>query len=71
MRRSRIQVTGASGSGTTTLGRALADLWSVPHADADDHLFVPPVVDRHPVRPPKTHLTVGASPPTIAECRSR
>jgi hypothetical protein len=48
MRRSRIQVTGASGSGTTTLGRALADLWSVPHADADDYLFVPtapPYVD--------------------------
>ena len=34
-------MTGASGSGTTTLGRALADLWSVPHADADDYYWVP------------------------------
>ncbi|WP_235451045.1 hypothetical protein [Frigoribacterium sp. RIT-PI-h] len=34
-------MTGASGSGTTTLGRALAEHWSVPHADADDYLFVP------------------------------
>lgn len=32
---------GASGTGTTTLGRALADHWSVPHADADDFFWVP------------------------------
>ncbi|OJX80810.1 MAG: hypothetical protein BGO91_12540 [Leifsonia sp. 71-9] len=41
MRRSRVHVLGASGSGTTTLGRALADCWSVPHADADDYFWVP------------------------------
>lgn len=41
MRRSRLHVTGASGSGTTTLARALADAWSVPHADADDYFWVP------------------------------
>lgn len=32
---------GASGSGTTTLARALADQWSVPHADADDYFWAP------------------------------
>lgn len=37
----RILVTGASGAGTTTLGRALADAWSVPHADADDYFWLP------------------------------
>ncbi|WP_086472711.1 hypothetical protein [Plantibacter elymi (nom. nud.)] len=41
MRRSRVHVMGASGSGVTTLGRALADHWSVPHADADDYFWVP------------------------------
>lgn len=42
---------GASGSGTTTLGRALADHWSVPHADADDYFWVPtvpPYVEKRP-----------------------
>ena len=38
---SRLHLTGASGSGTTTLGRALASHWSVPHADADDYFWVP------------------------------
>jgi len=37
----RLHLTGASGSGTTTLGRALASSWSVPHADADDYFWVP------------------------------
>ena len=32
---------GASGSGTTTLARALASQWAVPHADADDYFWVP------------------------------
>ncbi len=51
MRRSRVHVMGASGSGTTTLGRALANYWSVPHADADDYFWVPtdpPFVARRP-----------------------
>lgn len=34
---------GASGSGTTTLGRALADYWAVPHADADDYFWIPTI----------------------------
>lgn len=40
---------GASGSGTTTLARALANHWSVPHADADDYFWLPsdpPYVDK-------------------------
>src|ERR1700712_1502907 len=37
----RLHLTGASGSGTTTLGRALASRWSGPHADADDYFWVP------------------------------
>ncbi|MDN4161073.1 hypothetical protein [Nocardioides abyssi] len=51
MRRCRLHVVGASGSGTTTLGRALADAWSVPHADADDYFWVPsdpPYVEKRP-----------------------
>ncbi|PKH40470.1 Adenylate kinase [Nocardioides alpinus] len=41
MRRCRLHVVGASGSGTTTLARTLASYWSVPHADADDYFWVP------------------------------
>lgn len=41
MRRCRLHVMGASGTGTTTLGRALADYWSVPHADTDDYFWLP------------------------------
>lgn len=37
----RVHVLGASGSGTTTLGRALADAWAVPHADVDDYFWEP------------------------------
>lgn len=44
---------GASGSGTTTLARALAGHWAVPHADADDYFWVPtdpPYVEKRPER---------------------
>jgi hypothetical protein len=41
MRRCRLHITGASGTGTTTLGRTVADAWSVPHADADDYFWLP------------------------------
>lgn len=41
MKRSKIHIAGASGSGTTTLGRALANYWSVPHADTDDYFWLP------------------------------
>lgn len=39
--RCKVHVMGASGAGTTTLARALANRWSVPHADADDYFWVP------------------------------
>ena len=42
---------GASGAGTTTLARAMADHWAVPHADADDFYWVPsnpPYVEKRP-----------------------
>ena len=42
---------GASGAGTTTLARAMADHWSVPHANADDYFWVPsdpPYVEKRP-----------------------
>ncbi len=37
----RVYVLGASGSGTTTLGDALAAALGVPHADSDDFLWLP------------------------------
>jgi adenylate kinase family enzyme len=37
----RVHITGASGSGVTTLGRALAAAWSVPCHDADDYYWQP------------------------------
>jgi adenylate kinase family enzyme len=37
----RIHITGASGAGVTTLGRALADALALPHHDADDYLWRP------------------------------
>jgi len=47
----RVLVIGATASGTTTLARALADRWSVPHADTDDYFWVPtdpPYTDKRP-----------------------
>lgn len=44
-------VTGASGAGSTTLGRALADRWFAPHADVDDYFWLPtspPYVHKRP-----------------------
>ena len=39
--RRRIHITGASGSGTTTLGAALAERLSVPHFDTDEFYWYP------------------------------
>jgi adenylate kinase family enzyme len=36
-----IHILGASGSGTTTLGRALAERLNYPHFDTDDYFWVP------------------------------
>jgi adenylate kinase family enzyme len=41
MKGRRIHVTGASGSGVTTLGRALADALALPHHDTDDYFWQP------------------------------
>ena len=52
LRSCRLLITGASGAGTTALGRALADRWSVPHADVDDYFWVPtspPYTEKRPV----------------------
>jgi adenylate kinase family enzyme len=37
----RIHILGASGSGTTILGRALADCLTYPHFDTDDYFWLP------------------------------
>ena len=37
----RIHVTGASGAGTTTLGRALAEALGCAHFDSDDYFWLP------------------------------
>src|SRR5262245_52760936 len=37
----RIHILGASGSGTTSLGRALAARLACPHLDTDDYFWVP------------------------------
>lgn len=51
----RLHITGASGAGVTTLGRALADATALPHHDTDDYFWLPteppyrlkrPVADR-------------------------
>ncbi|MBV8923972.1 MAG: hypothetical protein JOZ74_01245 [Bradyrhizobium sp.] len=43
MKSRRIHVTGASGSGATTLGRALAGALALPHHDTDDYYWLPTV----------------------------
>jgi adenylate kinase family enzyme len=55
MRTRRVHITGASGAGVTTLGRALAGALAIPHHDTDDYYWLPtsppfrtprPVADR-------------------------
>lgn len=41
MKPCRVHITGASGCGVTTLGRALAQAWSVPCHDSDDYYWLP------------------------------
>jgi adenylate kinase family enzyme len=41
MKSRRIHITGASGAGVTTLGRALADALAIPHHDTDDYFWQP------------------------------
>jgi adenylate kinase family enzyme len=58
----RIHITGASGSGTTTLGRALATRLSWPHLDGDDFYWLPPVPPFANKRDPaeRTRLALNA-----------
>lgn len=49
----RIHITGASGSGTTTLGRAVASALAVPHHDTDDYIW-------RPTEPPYAELRPAA-----------
>lgn len=41
MEAQRVHIVGAAGTGTTTLGRELANVWAVPHADVDDYFWEP------------------------------
>lgn len=41
MRTRRIHIVGASGSGVTTLGHAVADALAIPHHDTDDYFWLP------------------------------
>jgi adenylate kinase family enzyme len=41
MKTCRIHITGASGAGVTTLGRAMADALAIPHHDTDDYFWKP------------------------------
>ncbi len=41
MKTCRVHITGASGAGVTSLGRALADSLAVPHHDTDDYFWLP------------------------------
>jgi adenylate kinase family enzyme len=43
MKSRRFHVFGASGSGATSLGRALADALALPHHDVDDYFWLPTV----------------------------
>jgi len=53
MKTRRIHILGASGSGVTTLGRALADALALPHHDTDDYLW-------RPTTPPYRELRAAA-----------
>jgi len=41
MQSRRIHIMGASGSGVTTLGRAVANALALPHQDSDDYFWLP------------------------------
>jgi adenylate kinase family enzyme len=41
MKTCRVHITGASGAGVTSLGRALADSLAIPHHDTDDYFWRP------------------------------
>jgi len=61
----RIHITGAAGSGTTTLGRALADATGALHLDTDDAYWLPtdpPYQQKRPVPDRLAMLEAAADP---------
>jgi adenylate kinase family enzyme len=56
MKSCRIHITGASGAGVTSLGRALAGALSIPHHDTDDYFWQPTSPPYHNKREPADRL---------------
>ena len=56
MKSRRIHLMGASGSGVTTLGRALAGRLALPHHDTDDYFWLPTVPPYRTTRPAADRL---------------
>lgn len=56
MKSRRIHLMGASGSGVTTLGRALAGRLALPHHDTDDYFWLPTVPPYQTTRPAAERL---------------
>ncbi len=54
----RVLITGASGSGTTTLGRALAAELKTPFFDADDYFWLPTQPPYQQKRDPSARLSL-------------
>ena len=54
----RILITGAAGSGTTTLGRALAARLGYTHEDTDTYYWVPTDPPYTTIRPPGERITL-------------
>lgn len=57
----RVYITGAAGSGTSSLGRALAERLSVPHLDTDDFFWAPSEVPYTAKRPVAERLALIAA----------
>jgi len=56
MKSRRIHLMGASGSGVTTLGRALAARLALPHHDSDDYFWLPTAPPYQTTRPAAERL---------------
>ncbi|MDN5005168.1 hypothetical protein ACFQZO_30385 [Bradyrhizobium sp. GCM10027634] len=56
MKSRRIHLMGASGSGVTTLGRALAARLALPHHDSDDYFWLPTAPPYQTTRPAADRL---------------
>ena len=56
MKTRRIHLMGASGSGVTTLGRALAARLALPHHDTDDYFWLPTAPPYRTTRPAADRL---------------